>query len=491
MIVAGPTAAAESDAQVLDRLAAGALAQDDHPGLAIAFVRTGRPAIVRGYGVRSLATRAPVDADTRFGLGSCSKSFGAATVARLVERGALGWEDRVQDRLPWFRARDPWITRELTLTDILTDRSGLAAAMPRAAAASPREFLESVANAEPVRPFRSGYAYANDMFTLAGEVVRTQAGAARWADVARDELWTPLGMSRTNADAREAAADPDAASPHRRIDGRLQPIPWVYEDDVAPPSGGVNSTAADMARWLALQLAAPQVPALLTPAALARMHAPQTPLGAARSAFGWAMPPGPDGPRFEAYGMGWFVHDYRGVQVAYHDGSIAGFRCFMGLLPERGLGLAVLSNSEDGLLGEGLFQALLDRELGLPDSDWPRRFHEAQLGREARAAAFAAELEATRAPSLPPSLSLSAYAGSYVDLGGMGRAEVRREGEALTLRLGRLTWALEPWRADLFRLRLRWPYPWGEPSFARFEVGPTGQVAAVTIDARRLARSGP
>ena len=95
------------------------------PGLAVTIVENGKVTLARGYGVRRLGEDAPVDADTIFQLGSVGKAFTTAALAVLVDRGRIAWDDKVTDRIPWFQMHDPWVTREMTVIDLLVHRSGL------------------------------------------------------------------------------------------------------------------------------------------------------------------------------------------------------------------------------------------------------------------------------------------------------------------------------------------------------------------------------
>jgi len=98
------------------------------PGLAIAVVQDGRVLLAKGYGVRKLGDPAPVDDKTLFGIASNTKAFTATALGILVEEGKLRWDAPVIDYLPWFAMYDPYVTRELTIRDLLVHRSGLASA---------------------------------------------------------------------------------------------------------------------------------------------------------------------------------------------------------------------------------------------------------------------------------------------------------------------------------------------------------------------------
>ena len=112
------------------------------PGMAVTIVEDGRVTLARGYGVRRLGAAERVDADTIFQLGSVGKAFTTAALAVLVDRGEIDWDDRVIDHMPWFQMHDPWVTREMTIRDLLVHRSGLGLGRRRSA-------LRSALLAEP------------------------------------------------------------------------------------------------------------------------------------------------------------------------------------------------------------------------------------------------------------------------------------------------------------------------------------------------------
>jgi CubicO group peptidase (beta-lactamase class C family) len=468
------SAASAADHASIDRLAQRTLEEWHQPGLALAIVENGVATHVRGYGVRDLRTSAAVTADTVFGIASCSKAFGAATVAKLVDTQRLHWEDRVETYLPWFRTNDPQVTHDLRIKDLLAHRSGLHAALPRNAARDKLSYLRSVAVAEPLHPFRYQFSYTNDMFTLAGQLVAEVTGSS-WEDFARKELWEPLGMTRTNADHRIARAMTDSAVPHVMIGGKLTPVPWIYEDRTALPSGGINSTATDLGQWLRFQVSGGTIDAraLISRTTFEEMQTPQTPMTAEAShantdTFASIVGTGPEGIQARSYGLGWFIHYYRGHKVVYHPGSIAGFRCFIGLLPERGFGVAVLSNAEQSMLGPSILQTLIDRELGVQPKDWSSLFRARQNELQEKERAALAATDAARIRNAPPTRPLGEYAGTYARAGIDEAIEVKLIEKKIAVTLGRMEYEAVPWQYDVFRLiprrieaadgKVDWPY---------------------------------
>src|SRR5687767_7364836 len=136
VIVAALSAAASSEtaaaqarlAEPLDAYVVRSMAQSEVPGLAVAVVHGDNPPIAQGFGVRRLGRPEPVDEDTVFSIASMTKSFTSAAAAVLVDEGKLGWNDRVARWLPAVEFSDPWLTRHVTLADLLSHRTGLSAA---------------------------------------------------------------------------------------------------------------------------------------------------------------------------------------------------------------------------------------------------------------------------------------------------------------------------------------------------------------------------
>jgi len=95
------------------------------PGAAIAIVRNDTVIYAKGYGVREVGKPDPVTARSIFAIGSATKAFTATLAAMLVDEGRLRWDDPVVALLPSFQLGDPWVTRQLTLRDLLAHRTGL------------------------------------------------------------------------------------------------------------------------------------------------------------------------------------------------------------------------------------------------------------------------------------------------------------------------------------------------------------------------------
>jgi len=398
------------------------------PGLSIAIVKDGKVVLTRGYGVRQQDGKAPVDADTVFAAGSISKTFTASAVAALIARDRLRWDDHVIDRLPDFRLYDPYVTREIRVRDLLCHRSGL----PRGemlwyySTFDRREILRRLRYLEPEAGFRTAFGYQNLMFVAAGEVVASVAGMS-WDNFIAETFLRPLGMTSTSTSV--AAIGGNAATPHARVDGKYSPIPWLNVDNIAP-AGGVNTSAADLAKWMLFQLADGKTgdTELLLPGDVAEMRTPQTIIPVSK-AHREAVPD----TLFRAYGLGWYLEDYRGVRLAYHGGRIDGMSSRLTLVPERGLGVAVLTNRGRSSLPDALTYRVLDTYLGAPAKDWSGDFLKRAEDIFAERDEKRERLLAQRVPDTRPSLPLDGYAGTY-DSELYGPLDIQYDGAALWLR---------------------------------------------------------
>ena len=466
-LLAAPRAAAQTGGAagdplaVFDAYAAQAVRDWKTPGLAVAVVRNDSVVFAKGYGVRTLGRPEPVEATTLFAVGSTTKAMTAAALAMLVDEGRVRLDDPVTKYLPTFELADPYVTRELTVRDLLTHRSGLPTAdgLWYASPASFDTLMRRLRNVKPARSLRSGYAYQNMMYGAAGAVVAAASGVP-WGEFVTQRIFRPLGMTRTVAFYAQGARLPNVATPHAEVDDTLRPIAHRNIDNIGP-AGSVYSSAADMARWMRFLLDSARVRRADGPGALERrliadstfreLWTPQFVVPAA-SFYPTARLAR---PRLIAYGLGWFLHDYRGQLVAMHTGSIDGMSAIVGLLPEERVGIVVLANGDHAELRHALMFRAFDAHLGGATRDWSRDLRPVYDSLDRAGKAAERKRDAARVKGTRPSLALGDYAGSYSD-SLYGSVTVRQERGRLVLEFGPLRVGdLEHWHYDTFRARWR------------------------------------
>jgi CubicO group peptidase (beta-lactamase class C family) len=425
------------------------------PGLAVAVVKDGQTVLARGYGVRKQGEKAPVTEQTVFGIGSATKSFTAACVALLVDEGKLRWDDPVTKHLPEFQLSDPWVTREITLRDLLCHRSGLPLGnmLWQNGAFDSEEILRRLRYLKPTSSFRSRYGYQNLPYLVAGQVAARVSGKS-WADLVKERLFGPLGMRASSTTTRGIEQNANTATPHWKRDGPVRTIDWNHLDRIGP-TGAINSSISDMAAWLQLHLAQGKHEAkrVFSRESAREMHAAQTVIPA----------PAGEGKlypkrHFDAYGLGWFVRDYRGRKLVEHSGTTNGFVAWVAFLPEEQLGLVILANLHETGINYALRHTILDAYLGEPERDWStlvrndyRNGYQKALreGREGYAR--------QRVKDTKPSLAIGSYAGDYEsDL--YGKIEVGEQDGKLSLRYGiRFVGSADHWHHDTFRVAFENP----------------------------------
>ncbi|MGE0554855.1 MAG: serine hydrolase [Gemmatimonadales bacterium] len=487
-----------------DRYVDQALARWDVPGVAVVIVRGDSIALIKGYGKRQAGRPEPVTTETLFEIGSTSKAFSSALLAMLVDDGALSWDDPVTRHLPWFELWDPWVTREVTLRDLLSHRVGVTGLHNGLLTASREEIVRRTRHIEPNIPFRSAYDYSNMMYATAGLVAEAAAGK-RWEDLLAERLLEPLGMRSTTIDISrffdstafthcfycplpkrpvsidDARRGADVAMPHLVIDGTLTTIPWQSYDNAAS-AGSVISNARDLAQWLRLLLGegTHEGRALIRAETFREMHRPQSIIRPA----GWIALVDSLSPstHFWNYGLGWRMNDYRGRKVVWHTGGIVGFLAMVGLVPEERLGFAVLSNGEiDKMLPQSLAYRIIDAHLGAPVRDWTTELHAATRAGGMLAGAGEVALEARRAKDTRPSLPLERMAGTYRSP-IYGDVTVSLEDGTLRFRIPNgAEGVLRHWHYDVFRLTL--DATWTGGLFATFSISPAGGVSEMAIQA--------
>lgn len=454
------------------------------PGFAIAIVKDDRVVFAKGYGVLELGKAPVVDENTLFAIASNSKAFTAAALAILVDEGKVKWDDKVTKYLPSFELYDPYVTRELSISDLLSHRSGLATfggdLLWYESEYSRDEILRRIRFLKPASSFRSRFGYQNILFLAAGEVVAKVSGKS-WDEFVRERFFVPLGMKRTVTSHADLLNSSNVAIPHNEVDGKLRVIRYGKVDNIGA-AGGIKSSVADMTQWLRLQLGRGTYEGrkLFSSAASREMWTPHTVLGGVSEQAEKFNPT----RHFNLYGLGWILSDYQGRLLVTHGGGLDGMISQVALMPEEKLGVVVLTNSETPLASI-LANKALDVFLGVPARDWNSEFLARSKDNETARKDEDRKRELSRVPKTQLSLPLPTYAGTYS--GEMfGDAKVTEEEGKLVLRFlpsPYFVGDLEHWHFDTFRVKWRdsivYPFSRG---FVTFILNAQGKVDEMKVD---------
>lgn len=465
----------------LDALIRRGMADWRIPGLAVVVVQDGEIAFRETYGVKDLASDAPVDAETLFTMASTTKAMIALSVALLVDEGKLAWEDPVRDHLPSFRLSDPYVTADARVKDLFTHNLGIGNAdlLWVLDSTTTAETLRRFQHAEREYPLRGGFVYQNIMYAVAGELIEAVSGQ-HWTTFVEERLFRPLEMDRSVARSAAIIDAGNYVTPYLDDpEAGIVQVPYNLSDQIGP-AGMIWSSIDDISNYLEFLVndgvfRGDTLVRRETFNYLFRPHAilpePMYPVqGLIR-------------PHWMTYGLGWFQHDYRGEKLDFHTGSIGGLIAIAGLVRDRDLAVYVFANLDHAELRHAILYKAIDLFAFEDNSrDWHQEVFELYSGISDRQEADRRKMLASRVPDTEPSLPLTAYAGTYRHE-MLGEIVVAAADGGLTLVANDfLRASAEHWHYDTFQAIVAAEEGDHERKLLmQFALAPTGQVATLTV----------
>ncbi|HXB95802.1 MAG TPA: serine hydrolase, partial [Puia sp.] len=258
---------------------------------------------------------------------------------------------------------------EFTIRDLLCHRSGLGLGagdlmfFPDGGDFTIPDILHNLQFLRPVTSFRSQYAYDNNLYIIAGEVV-TRVSGISWEEFVERRIMQPLGMTHSAARFDRLHDSSDVIDGHARVEGKVVAIPR-HKSTVDYAAGGIYSSIADLSKWVQMHLDGgkygPDGKQLISPAVLRERWTPQTilPVGG----------PGPYNTHFSAYGLGFGISDVKGYKQLSHTGGLEGMVTQITMIPELRLGIIVLTNAEEGAAFSAVTNQIKDAYFGITGTD--------------------------------------------------------------------------------------------------------------------------
>src|SRR5437868_86538 len=471
-----PHVTAEQVATAVAELDALAAKQNAVPGFAVAVVFQDKAIYAKGFGVRDVNGKAPVNAATVFQLASVSKPIGATVVAAFVGDGKITWDSRLNELDSTFVMFDSSVTHEVTIRDMYAHRSGLpdhAGDLLEDLGFTRAEILFRLRYQHPDSSFRSHYAYTNFGMTEGG-VAAAKAYGLQWEDAAAQKLYKPLGMTSTGSRYADFVARPNKALGHVLVNAK-----WLQrfkrDPDAQSPTGGVSSSVNDLTKWMRLQLANGKFDGkqIVDEKALAETHHPQILTG---------FNPYTGLPGF--YGLGWNVsYDEQGRLRLNHSGAFAlGAATYVNLVPADQLGIVVLTNAYPLGIAEALGTTFLDIALyGKPTQDWFALF--TKLFSNPAAIGTFLGFDYSKPPASPaPALKNSAYVGKYSNDYFGEISIIERDGRlAIVEGLKNQTTPMKHYDRDTFTYETQGENAVGTSGIT-FTIGPDGTATQVVVE---------
>lgn len=314
-------------------------------GLVVAVTDRDRIRLIATHGYADIARRQPVMPDTRFAIGSISKSFTAITLMQMADEGRFDSDAPIARYLPDFHPRSKFAP--ITGHALLTHTSGLPNYL--AHVASMRFLVTALGDFEP--PYAPGahFWYSNSGYQLLGYAAEAVDGRP-FPLILQQRVLDPLGMTATAPQIDDRQRGRMATSYVRTPEGGYAEAPWF---DYLSADGAIVSNAADMGAYARMLLARGDTPAgrLISARAFDRFAAPV----------------------LDDYGYG--VDVLEGGRVLAHSGSIAGFQSYLAANLDKGVAVVLLGNGPiDKALRERIIARLSEARIDKPASSaaaWP------------------------------------------------------------------------------------------------------------------------
>ena len=379
------------------------------PAMAVAIIQDGKVVKQYVHGVTDLETKTPVDEHSLFMIGSNTKAFTAILMATLEQEKVLSLKDPVKKWLPYFKLHDPWLTERVDIVDVLSHRVGFETFQGDFLnfdnALSSEEIIRKFALIEPTHQYRETWGYFNTGYTIAGEVIKAATNKT-WAEQIRTKIFEPLEMGNSLALSKEILNADNKTYAHTIIDGEPVKIDYGYIDATAP-AGSIASSLSDMTKWVITLLADGRYKdtRVIPEQAIETTIYPRTIRGNGSRPFNRS--------QFSLYGMGWDLLDYEGYRVVMHTGGIHGYVTSVTTLPEKNLGIVILTNTDSNYFFESLKWDILDAFLELPHrglSDiYYGAFQQNKYAEKQQQESWDAEIALGNQPSVP----LHSFEGRY------------------------------------------------------------------------------
>jgi len=321
------------------------------PGLAIGIIKDGKLVYKKGFGVNSVITNEKTNSNTLFGIASNTKAFTAAALGILVDDSKIKWDDKVTAYIPEFKMYDAYATREMTIRDLLIHHSGLATGAgdlmhdPDSTNFTVKDIIYNLRYIKPTYSFRSKFAYDNNLYLVAGEVI-SRVSKMTWENFIEKRILRPLKMDQSSASFNGLKVRNNIIDPHKVINGSVNVIARYAsaKDDAA---GGIYSNIDDLSKWLLMLMNNGRFgqnlgQQLLSTQVTHELLAPQMIISGGNG--------GVYGNHFQAYGLGWFLIDSKGYKQIVHTGEDVGMVSEVLMIPEIGLAVIVLTNNESNAI---------------------------------------------------------------------------------------------------------------------------------------------
>jgi CubicO group peptidase (beta-lactamase class C family) len=477
LLTASMSAWAGKDWKKLDPLVQRGMEMWHVPGMAVTVVSGDEVLYQRGFGQTATSGGEPINEHTLFANASTTKAMVAAGILMLADEGKLALDDLIIKHIPELHFKDPLLTAQLTIRDLLAHRTGLPSTdvwtffqdMPLDEQINR---LQVVAVASPVR---TRHIYQNTMYELAGVVIERSSGQ-RWDHFLTERLWQPIGMMETFGTRDQIAAGQSHVLPYLYADDELTRAEWDFTAEVADAAGSAWTSIRDMGLWAQFLLRGAVTASgdlLISREGLEEMFKPQSLIGGADFYPTIELTQ----PDWTSYGLGWFQQNFQGRKIDFHTGSLSGLIAIIGLDRSGDRAVVVLGNRDHAEMRHAVLWAVMDNSAPEESRDWNQEIFDLYSQQADQGDDDWAETKSQRLKKTKTSLSGDDYLGTY-ESPVIGAIVIERNGRDLFLKTKKIDMPMSHWHLDTFLVEYK---AWGMREFAEFRIGPDGTIQEILL----------
>ena len=343
-------------------------------GFAVAIVEKDKIVYARGFGYSDYENKVPVDANTLFAIGSCSKAFTASILGQLNDENKLSFDDSPRMYIPELNFYNNEMNSNIMIKDLMCHRTGL----PRHdyswylfPTKSKDSLIQRIQYHEPFAGVREKWRYNNFMFLTQGVIAERITGKS-WEENIQERFFTPLDMKRSNLHIADLEKSSNAALGYSvNDDGTVEKLDY-YKIGGMCPAGSINSSVNEMSNWLITWINGGKFNGeqIISESYIREAISSQAIVTGAL--------PDDEFPDMHMlnYGYAWMMGSYKGHYEVEHGGAIDGFRASTAFYPSDSIGIVILSNQNGSPIPSIVRKMIADRMLEVERTDWTKLYKE-------------------------------------------------------------------------------------------------------------------
>jgi len=466
----------ENNLQKFDRATQKVFDQFRPTGLAVAILKDGEIIYQKSLGYKNAHNIDFLDHNDIFNIASCTKAFTSAGIGKLVDDSLLSWNDRVINYIPEFKLADEYITKNLTIKDILSHRTGLATfsgdLLWYNTNYTNEEIIDRMQYIPIVNDFRTKFGYQNNMYMLAGEIIERVSGQS-WEEFIQQSFLDPLEMTDTRTSSSEFDGTEDIAFPHYQ-----DSVIGIYYFQATKAAASIWSSTRDLSNWANMWLSDGKYRnnQILSHETVHMLTSAQTILSVSEERESFGM-------HFRNYAMGWSTYDYNSRKIIEHNGGMPGYISKVALVPEENMAIIILNNGFETYGYDALLYSILDIATNHYTNDWVEYYLAKKEKSECSEQEKNDERLTTQDTSVLQTIPNKQLIGIYRDK-MYGDAEIKLENNILSCTLlpakKVFTSIMKHWNGNTFKVEFKDPFlPYGIISF---ELDKSNNVTGFKID---------